>query len=215
MIIRRTGLALAMLLSLTGSGLAAPSISVKLVSNTATRITIKVTGSGFSKKKPVTVEIDQNGAFSGNMPQYLHPTADSNGKISQQSTIDSSSACLIGLWATDDATGFDSNSVDVNIPAPCHVPVMNAHLYDKNGPGRTLIEYVASYFTPNGGVTVEFHDTTAGDTQSVSYAVLPDGTSRSHYGLGEARCGHVFEVTGFDEMNDKASNTVRLTLCGQ
>jgi hypothetical protein len=205
----RNCLALGTLLCFAGVAQAAPSITVSRVSNTATTITIKVTGSGFSKKKPVDVEIDQNGAFSGNLPQFLRPTSDSTGKISQQATINGSSACLIGVWATDSVTGLDSNAVDLSIPSPCVVPAITAHLYPNT---LTVVEYVASHFTPNGGITVEFYDTTTGETEAGNYAVLGDGSSKSHYGLG-GHCGHVIQVTGFDQMNDKASNTVSVKLC--
>src|SRR5437763_524216 len=100
-------------LTLSAHAVAAPAIKVTRGTTTATSAKITVTGSGFTKRKSVEVEVDQNGAFSGDVPTTFTVTADSNGRISTTKTVKVTNACLLGIFATDQTTFNTSNGVDV------------------------------------------------------------------------------------------------------
>jgi hypothetical protein len=200
--------------SAAGAALAAPSISVSKVSNTATTMTIKVTGSGFSRNKSVLVEIDANGAFSGNLAQTFTTTADGNGRISVQKTKNLNASCLIGVFASDQTTGAETNGIDLSYGAPCTKASVTAHQLGSLGQDAAAVEFTVSHFTPNSSVTVELYDTATGQLVINDYTDGASGSFTTHYGLGYPNaCNHVIQVTGIDDSTDFVTNTVSVKLC--
>jgi hypothetical protein len=100
----------ALVLGVQPAEAAARHISVSIVGGNAG--TLKVTGTGFSKRSTAHVVFEQNGFNGGNLMQDFTVTTDGNGRFKTTQKAYVTSACLVGVSAHD-AQG-ESNGVDLN-----------------------------------------------------------------------------------------------------
>jgi hypothetical protein len=154
-----------------------PSITVKKGAVTDSLVTLTVTGKNFTKRGGIDIEIDANGAFSGNLPQsFPHFTADKNGNFTMTSDVDLTS-CRLGVFATNESNGKVSNGVDIDVESPCvapHIKVYSPH-------GDFTIQFAGDHFTRNPGdnsssVTQVCIDTNDGFTTHLGFVSNSDGT---------------------------------------
>jgi hypothetical protein len=222
---RSLGIGMAMLATFfvgTTAAAAAPKIKVVKVAGsvTATQVQITVTGSGFAHGAQVNVEVDQGGAFSGNLPQIITTTASGSGTISvKKRTVNHSVACQIGVFAEDQKTQMTSNGVDLPIEPPCATPHL---LVSSHNLGSNALIPSGNTFTPNPGdgsssVTVEYVDTTDGfsvlSAAGVTNASGVLQSSPGHYHPDLNRCHHLWSLTAIDDDTDTLSNTVTVKDC--
>lgn len=133
------------------------TIKVSVANNNAG--TLKITGSHFAHKSSVLIEVDQNGAFSGDEEQFFTVTSDSHGNFSKTERVFVTAACLVGVFASDPT--HNSNVVNLNttgkgctgaqIQAQACNPLCGYLLITGNG------------FTPGSAAEVDFSDFTTGE----------------------------------------------------
>jgi hypothetical protein len=182
-----------------GTALAAPTITVTKVSNTSTQMTIKVTGSGFTRGQKASIEIDSNFADSGNFAQTVDSiTVDSGGKISTTITKFLNASCAIGVVAFDTTTGAESGGKNLSYGSPCLPSTIEVHRLAGGTP--SAIEWTPSHFTPTGSVSVELRDLTGGTSVYTDFFVGSNGKYTTHYNFGV--CNHTIQLIGYDDYTD-------------
>jgi hypothetical protein len=199
-----------------GAALAAPTITVSKVSNTGTQMTLKVTGSGFTRSKTHQIEIDSNFAYSGSDIQTVSVNADSGGRISTQFTRYLNASCAIGVVATDLVTRVDSNSKDLSYGSPCLPPSFTSvHLLGSSGSLNAAVEFTVSHFTPLGSISVTLTDLQTGQVNSSDFSAGASGSFTTHSGFPwPSSCGHTVRLEAIDDFTDTLStNSPTIVLC--
>jgi hypothetical protein len=158
---RLAGLAVAAAAALTLHGLlaspvpaqaAAPHITVKVLGTVLTATKISLSGTNFTKRGSVGVEIDAG--YSTDGIQFLTLTADRRGRIPATTIyLGLNAACFSNIFATDVATLVQSNVVRVTTPG-CTPASMSVSFFQDPGFGA-LLQMTGSNFTPDGNVYAE------------------------------------------------------------
>jgi hypothetical protein len=200
-------------ISLVATGaLAAPTATITRVNQTATQVQIKVVGSGFTRNFDHEIEVDQGGAYSGNLVTTYPVRADGSGKFNVTRWVASSCACLIGVHVIDKNTWFEATPKNLSVPAPCKKPNITVKYHNAESEA-TMVS--GTSFTPNGSSSAETVDLTAGQDISLgdSLPVFSNGATgfHRHYD-GTGRCGHILEFQMIDHMTDTLSNKAQFKL---